>query len=180
MAVLAVFFVAFAIDGSNSYLYLLKEVTPGALAKFPNLYIPNNTLRLLTGTGMGLGIAAALFPAFNQTMWRDWSDAPALGSFKQFGLLLALTLIMDLLVLTDSPIALLPAAFIGPIGVLVILTMVYSMVWAMVMRTENNFMLLKQMALPLLAGVTMTFIQITAIDVFRFWLTGTWGAFPLK
>ena len=36
------------------------------------------------------------------------------------------------------------------------------------------------LALPLLAGLTMAFIQITAIDVFRFWMTGTWGAFPLK
>jgi uncharacterized membrane protein len=180
IVVLALFFVAFAVDGSNSYLYLLKEMTPGALAKFPNLYIPNNALRLLTGTGMGLGLAAALFPAFNQTMWRDWSDAPALGDLKQFSLLLALTIIMDLLVLTDSPIALLPAAFIGPVGVLVILTMVYSMVWAMLMRDENRFLSLRDMLLPLLAGLTLAFIQITAIDVFRFWLTGTWGAFPLK
>jgi len=179
IVVLAIFFIAFAIDGSNSYLYLLKEMTPGVLAKFPNLYIPNNTLRLLTGTGMGLGMAAALFPAFNQTMWNDWINAPALGNLKQFGLLLALTISMDLFVLTDSPIALLPAAFIGPLGVLVILTMVYSMVWAMVMRDENRFATLKQLALPFLAGLTIAFIQITAIDVLRFWLTGTWGAFPL-
>ncbi len=61
----ALFFLAFAVDGGNSYLYLLKQTT-GALTQIPNLYIPNNTLRLFTGTGMGLTMAAFLFPAFNQ------------------------------------------------------------------------------------------------------------------
>ena len=46
----ALFFLAFAVDGSNSSLYLLKQVT-GGLTQIPNLYIPNTTLRLFTGTG---------------------------------------------------------------------------------------------------------------------------------
>jgi uncharacterized membrane protein len=135
---LAVFVVAFGIDGANSYLYLIKEVTPGALANIPNIYIPNNTLRLLTGSGMGLGIAAALFPAFNQTVWADTQDRPAL-TLKSFGLLLGIQVVLDLLVLTGSPIVLFPLAVISALGVLVLLIMVYGMVWVMLMRQDNKF-----------------------------------------
>ncbi len=43
-APLLIFFLAFGIDGSNSYLYLLKtNQLPACSIKFPNLYIPNNT-----------------------------------------------------------------------------------------------------------------------------------------
>lgn len=58
IAVLVLFFLAFGIDGSNSYLYLLKQTSQGALDKIPNLYIPNNILRLFTGSGMGIALAA--------------------------------------------------------------------------------------------------------------------------
>jgi len=47
---LVLFVLAFGVDGSNSYLYLIKETYSGALARIPNLYVPNNTLRMLTGT----------------------------------------------------------------------------------------------------------------------------------
>src|SRR5829696_1754298 len=53
-APLLLFFIAFGIDGSNSYLYLLKSTAPGAFDNIPNLYIPNNVLRLFTGSGMGI------------------------------------------------------------------------------------------------------------------------------
>jgi uncharacterized membrane protein len=70
-APLLLFFFAFGIDGSNSYLYLLKSAAPGALDNIPNLYVPNNTLRLLTGSGMGIALASILYPAFNQSVWKD-------------------------------------------------------------------------------------------------------------
>jgi len=183
---LVLFVLAFGIDGSNSYLYLIKETYPGALARIPNLYIPNNTLRLLTGSGMGLGIAAMLFPAFNQTMWKDAStqrtgagERRAFPDLKAFAPLFGLTLLLDLLVLTESPIVLYPAAFIEVGGVLILLTMVYSMIWVMLMRQENEFTRFSQLWLALAAGFTIALLQIAAIDLLRFWLTGTWGGFSL-
>ncbi|RPJ42552.1 MAG: DUF2085 domain-containing protein, partial [Chloroflexi bacterium] len=50
--VLVAFLIAFAIDGANSYLHFFPNV--------PVLYQSENWLRLLTGTGVGLGIAAVL------------------------------------------------------------------------------------------------------------------------
>jgi len=179
IALLVVFVVAFGIDGSNSYLYLLKQVSPGILPNIPNLYVPNNTLRLLTGSGMGLGIAVMLFPAFNQTVWVDGEDKPAIYGWKTFGLLVGIQVIFDLLVLTESPIVLYPLAIISALGVWLLLTIVYSMVWVMIMGQDNKFKKLRQLWLPFLAGLTIAMIQTAAIDALRFWLTGTWGGFPL-
>ena len=179
IALLVVFVVAFGIDGSNSYLYLLKQVSPGILPNIPNLYVPNNTLRLLTGSGMGLGMAVMLFPAFNQTVWADGEDKQAIPGWKAFGLLLGIQVIFDLLVLSESPIVLYPLAIISALGVWLLLTIVYSMVWVMIMGQDNKFTKLRQLWLPLLAGLTIALIQTAAIDALRFWLTGTWGAFPL-
>ncbi len=179
IALLVVFVAAFGIDGSNSYLYLLKQVSPGILPNIPNIYVPNNTLRLLTGSGMGLGMAVMLFPAFNQTVWADGEDKPAIPGWKAFGLLLGIQVIFDLLVLTESPIVLYPLAIISALGVWLLLTMVYSLVWVMVMGQDNHFTKLRQLWLPLLAGLTIAMIQTAAIDALRFWFTGTWGAFPL-
>ena len=57
--------------------------------------------------------------------------------------------------------------------------MVYSMVWLLIMRQENEFTAFKQMWLPFLAGTTLAFLMISSIDLLRFRLTGTWGGFPL-
>jgi len=180
IAVLLVFLVAFGIDGVNSYLYLLKQLRPGILPQIPNIYIPNNTLRLLTGSGMGLGMAALLFPAFNQTIWTDYVSARAgLPDWKSFGLLLGIQIVIDLLVLTQSPFVLYPAAFISTLGVVLLLTMVYTLVWVMITGQENKYTKVRQLWLPILAGFTITMIQTFGIDMLRFWLTGTWGGFPL-
>jgi uncharacterized membrane protein len=179
LALLVVFVGAFGIDGANSYLYLLKQVSPGILPNIPILYMPNNTLRLLTGSGMGLGMAVMLFPAFNQTVWADGEDKPAIPGWKALGLMLGIQVIFDLLVLTENPIVLYPLAIISALGVWFLLTMVYSMVWVMIMGQDNQFAKLRQLWLPLLAGLTIAMIQTAAIDALRFWFTGTWGAFPL-
>ena len=180
LAVLIAFFLAFAVDGANSYLYLLKQLRPGILPWLPNLYTPNNTLRLLTGSGMGLVMALMLFPAFNQSLWKDFDAGKRpIPGWKAFGLLLALQLGLDLLVLTQSPLVLYPLAIIGVLGVWLLLTMIYTLVYVMVLGQDNTFTNLRQSWLPLLAGFTIAMIQTAAIDMLRFWLTGTWGAIPL-
>jgi len=175
---LALFFLAFALDGGNSYLYLLKQMT-GTLAQIPNLYVPSNTLRLFTGTGMGLTMSLFIYPAFNQTVWRDLDPGPAIGKWTHFLALIGLMLALDLAILTDSPLVLYPIAILSPLGVLALLTMVYGILWLMIMRQDNTFVSMKELWLPLLAGFTLAILMILAIDLFRLQLTGTWGAFPL-
>lgn len=177
-APLIVFFLAFGIDGSNSYLYLLKSTAPGALDNIPNLYIPNNTLRLLTGSGMGIALASILYPAFNQSVWKDAVQERVLD-WKKLGILIGLIFLLDLAVLSDSEIVLYPIAIISVLGVLALLIMVFSIVWIMLMRQENVFTSLRELWMPFLAGTTLAFLMLTAIDLLRLRLTGTWGGFPL-
>jgi uncharacterized membrane protein len=171
IAVLGLFAVAFGIDGVNSYLHLF----PG----MPSLYEPQNWLRLLTGSGMGLVIAAAIFPAFNQTIWKDWDPRRAIPDLRSLGILVLLTLALDGIVLTQNPILLYPLALISAAGVLVLLTMIYSMVLAMIFRVENHFTAISQMALPLAAGFGFALMQIALLDWVRLLLTGTWAGFQL-
>jgi len=56
--------------------------------------------------------------------------------------------------------------------------MVFSIVWIMVMKQDNAFDHLRQLWLPAVAGLTLAFLLILSIDLFRFNLTHTWGGFP--
>src|SRR5687767_8078256 len=111
------FLAAFGIDGTNSFFCLFKQTAGGALDQIPNLYIPNNTLRLLTGSGMGIALASILYPAFNQSAWRDTDPGRAL-SWRKLGILIGIIFLVDLAVLTESPIVLYPAAILSTLGVL--------------------------------------------------------------
>ncbi len=170
-------FLAFAVDGSNSYLYLLKTRLQARIS-LPNLYTPNNTLRLFTGSGMGLAAAAFLYPAFNQVFWRTPRPQPALNG-RQVTFLFGLTFLADLLILSERPFILWPLAVISTLGVLVMLTMIYAAAWTMVFRQENTYASLRAAWLPLLAGLTLALLQIYALDALRLWLTGTWDSFIL-
>jgi hypothetical protein len=178
LVVLGLFFVAFGVDGSNSYLYLLKQTYDDFLPQIPNIYIPNNTLRLLTGSGMGIAMASVLYPVVNQTLWQEADDRPAL-TWKEFGGLLGIILLMDLGILSEQPVILYPIAFLSVLGILALLSMVFSIVWIIIMRQENTFEKLKQLWMPATAGLTLTFLMISLIDLLRLKLTGTWGGFPL-
>jgi uncharacterized membrane protein len=160
---------AFGFDGVNSYLHLF----PGA----PGLYQPSNWLRLVTGTGMGLAMAAVLAPAFRQTVWTTWDQRPAFGGWKEFGLLFGLAAIVDLLVLTENPLLEYPLALISVLGVMTILGLVYCMVLVMAFKAENRFQRLSELVIYLTGGATVALLQIALLDAARFWLTGTWQGF---
>ncbi len=177
--VLVTLFLIWGFDGANSYLYLIKQTYPGALPQIPNLYIPNNTLRLLTGSGMGMGMASVLYAAFNQTAWKDVDMRPALASWRDLGLLVTIILVVDLLVLSESLIVLYPVAYISVFGVLMLLSLIFSVVWMMIMRQDNSFTHFKDMWLAILAGFTLALIMVMGIDLLRLQMTGTWGAFPI-
>lgn len=177
IAVLILFFLAFGIDGSNSYLYLLKQTSGGALEQIPNLYVPNNILRLFTGSGMGIALAAVLYPVVNQSIWREVDDRPAL-EWKNFGILVALVAVINLLVLTDSPVVLYPIAYISALGTLSLLVLVFTILWIIIMKQDNTFDNIRQLWLPFASGLTLALLMILSIDLLRLQFTGTWNGFP--
>jgi uncharacterized membrane protein len=175
---LAIFIAAWGFDGANSYLYLIKQTYPGKFEQIPNVYIPNNVLRLLTGSGMGLAMSIGLYPALNQTIWREADPRPAMD-WRRLGILIVIMLLLDAAILTEHPVVMYPVAFLSVGGVLALLTCVFGMVWIMIMRQENSIERLQQLGIPALAGFTLTLIMIMVIDLLRFRLTGTWGGYPL-
>jgi len=177
IAVLVIFFLAFGIDGSNSYLYLIKQTSQGALENIPNLYMPNNILRLFTGSGMGIALAAMLYPVVNQTLWRTLDDRPAL-EWRSFGMLIGLIVIVNLLILTDSLIVLYPIAYLSALGTLSLLVIVFAILWVMIMKQDNTLDQIHQLWLPLAAGLTLALLMVLSIDLVRLQLTGTWSGMP--
>lgn len=171
LVVLGLLVAAFVVDGLNSYLHFF----PGA----PGLYEPRNIFRLLTGTGMGIVISVALFPAFNVTVWRDWRPEPAIGEVRSLAGLLALALLLGAVVWTENPLVLYPLALVSAAGVLVLLTMVYTILWLMLVKADNRFLRLQELALPLAAGFGTALLQVAAIDFLRYFLTGTWSGFVI-
>src|SRR5512143_3294254 len=101
LAVLILFFLAFAIDGSNSYLALIKNTYAGALGTIPNLYVTDNITRVFTGSGMGIAMASLLFPMYNQSVWRQPLDQAVLD-WRKFGLLVLIVLALDFAMLTGN------------------------------------------------------------------------------
>jgi uncharacterized membrane protein len=177
IAILIIFFLAFAIDGSNSYLALLKQSYGSAFAKIPNLYVTTNVERVFTGSGMGIAMASVLYPMYNQTIWRVPEEKPAL-EWPQFGLLVGIVLLFDFGALSNLDAVLYFIAILSTLGVLALLAMVFSIVWVMIMKQDNAFEHLRQLWLPAVAGLTLAFILIIGIDLFRFNLTHTWTGFP--
>ena len=178
IAMLVLFFLAFGIDGSNSYLYLVKQTSSSAIIQqIPNIYIPNNVLRLFTGSGMGIALAVVLYPIVNQTLWRELDERPAL-EWKTFAALVVITLLVNFGILTDSPIILYPVSCSSAFGTLALFSIVFAMLWIMIMRMDNTFDHPRQLWLAAVSGLTVSLIFILSIDLFRYKLTGTWGGFP--
>ena len=160
-----------ALDGSNSFLMML----PVGRA----VYETQNWTRLVTGTGMGLAIAAVLRPAFIQTVYQTWDDESAFDNWKLLMGLIGAAAILDVLILLDIPWILYPLALIGSLGVVVLLTMIYSMVLVMITNHENQYARFRDYWVPLVGGYIIGLLQIGVIDLLRYLWTGTWEGFIL-
>jgi uncharacterized membrane protein len=167
--VLGLFLLGFAVDGVNSYLNLFRDV--------PALYASQNWLRLLTGTLLGIGAGVFLAAAFQQTVWSESDDRPALGNFRQLGVLILIGAAVNLALLSDNPLLQYPLALISALTVPLVLTLAYSVLWVLIFKRDNQFVSWRGMWLPLTGGFTTALVQVFAIDMVRLALTGTWQGF---
>lgn len=164
-----IFVLAFGFDGLNSYLHLFPGIH-GA-------YEPQNWLRLITGTGMGLSIAAILTPAFNQSVWKKWDPQSIYTSWKVYAGLIASGFAVSSLMLINNPFFRYPLALVSSAGVILVLGLVYAIIWLMVFHKDNQAENWRDLIIPLCGGLLTAFIQIGAIDWLRYLLTGTWSGF---
>jgi uncharacterized membrane protein len=168
---LAIFGLAYALDGLNSYLHFFPNA--------PHAYAPSNTLRVITGTLAGVALVSLIFPTLNQIIWGDWQERPAIASWRELAGLCAGALVLILLVLTENALILYPLALISALGVIVLLTYVHTALVLMITRRESEATSLRSLLTPSIAGLTIAFMQIAAIDLARYLLTGTWQGFAL-
>jgi uncharacterized membrane protein len=174
---LIMFSIVYAIDGLNSYFHLppMMEMFP----KIPRIYEPNNVLRLLTGSGVGLSVAVLLYPTFNRTIWAEYDHRPVIGNLRQLLLGVCLLLLIDLLILTENPFVLYPLSIVSAIGVVFLLSMVYSLVITMIFHIQNRITRYAQLIFPFTAGFFLALLQIAILNAIRYLLTGTWDGFQL-
>lgn len=169
-AVLFLFVAVMGIDGLNSYFHLF----PG----FTGLYEPRNWLRLTTGVFCGLTLISVVFPIFNQSMWRNGGDRVSpIGNLKELAGLSILAGLVVLLTLTQNATILLALGLISALGTVIVLTMMMTVAFVTATNRYRSYTAYPEMALALLAGLTMAITMIGLIDFARFQVTGTWGGF---
>ena len=162
--ILIAFAILWAFDGLNSFLTNLNG---------KNLvYTTNNTIRLLTGFGMGLSMSSATVTIFNLTMWTKYTSKPVIASFSQFIALVILALLFALLVLIQNEILLTIFAYIATGTIVVLLTTLYAILWMIIFKRENSCGKVKDLIPILMAGFLTTMIQITLFDLMRITLYG--------
>ncbi len=169
--VLIGFGVVWALDGINSTLTLLPGAGP--------LYEPQNWLRMVTGMLIGVSLTTMIYPVFVQSAFFEWHKSAIIPSWRWFAGLLAFLALIVLGLLSQNPLILYPLALLSSLGVLALLTMAYSVLTLALFKLQNRISNLRQLWFPLLTGFMLSLVQVGAIDLLRYLLTGTWDGFHL-
>ena len=167
VAVFVLFGFVWALDGLNSYMHLFPSA--------PHLYRPSNTLRVITGSLIGVALATLVYPVFNQTMWREWKHEPVLRSLWELMKLLVLVVGLVGLVITENPLILYPLGLLSSFTVLVLLALIYATMSLTILRLDNRADSWRDLVVPLIAGLTLGIIQIALLSLGRYLITGRIG-----
>lgn len=156
---LVLFFFAWAGDGVNSFA--------ATLARLPHLYPPQNILRLVTGTLMGITIGSLVYIVFNSMLWRVPNPASIFATRREFFALVALGALLVLIIHGEFALLLYPLNLLSLISILVLHTILVTAFLASLMRPAANW----RQALPLFAlGALIAVAYLSAIAFLRAWL----------
>jgi uncharacterized membrane protein len=169
LVVFGIFMAAWAIDGANSY----ASFFPG----LPQIYEPNNLLRLATGVLEGLVIAAFVLPLFNMTAWAATDAQPSIVRWRDLGWLLLGGAVVFGLVVSEWEPLLYPLALASGAMVVLLVGGVCVMLLLMIARRDGQARRWREIAFPLLAGFGVALAGLAAIGLFRDLLT-TWFDLP--
>ncbi len=114
-ALLALAVVFLAEDGFNS---LFNDLG------LPHLYQPLNWLRLVTGLGTGVAMAAFILPVANTLIWRSEDERSSFASPRQLVLMLPILLLAFLAVNSQAGALLYPIALLSSAGLVMALSLV--------------------------------------------------------
>ncbi len=170
---LSLFFVAWGFDGANSYLTLF----PG----LPHLYEPHNLLRLITGTLEGLAIAALLLPVFNLTLWSPAgpgqdADAggPSIAGWPDLAWLVVGGALVVSIVSSEWQPLLYPLALVSGLMIVGLVGAINGLL-LVVLRRAGPVRRWSQALAPLLGGLALAVLELTAVGLLRAELTARLG-----
>lgn len=164
--VLAGFMLAWAADGTNSFLALLGG---------PQLYPPSNTIRLVTGVLQGLAIAGILLPAFNIAFWQQPEDQASIAGWRDLAFMLAGGGLVVAAVASEWDALLYPLALLSGLAVPALLGALNAMLYVAVRRREGMATRGEQLLGPLFIGLALALGEIAAIGALRDLLVARFG-----
>jgi len=167
LVVFAIFMGAWAVDGLNSYLAFF----PG----LPHLYEPRNILRLVTGTLEGLTLAAFMLPVFNMSLWADPDPTPAVNDWRDLTWMLVGGASVVGLVSSEWAPLLYPLALISGLTIVGLIGIVNSMLGLVILRRGGQAQHWREVVTPVLIGILLALIELTAIGAARAMLTERLG-----
>ena len=162
IALLAAFFLLWALDGLNSVLALVPDL--------PHPYEPQNSLRFISGSLEGLALAVLLLPMFNHIVWAEQDEARSVAHFRWFVLpLLLLGVLAGLTQMGVEPV--ISATFVAAVvGLMTLLTMANGMLAYVLCRREGQTSHSRDLLLPLMLGLLASIGEVSAMAAGRNWL----------
>lgn len=158
--VLVLFIVIMGIDGVNS---LLRDLF------LPHLYIPQNWLRTLTGSGMGISIAVGVLLILNLALRRNLDEQMRpMNGWAELAGAVGLNLLLWAAIYGNVGVLYWPIAMIAWLGITGVLFFVNMLVTALFMRYENSIERLGQLAQPASIALVLTCIELGLLAWLRF------------
>lgn len=161
---LVAFVLVMAVDGFNSLFLDLG---------MPNLYVPDNRLRTLTGMGMGVSIAVVLHLVLNLSLRKDVDDQQrVLNNWWELGGILLVNFLVLVAIYGNLGFLFWPLAFSAFIGITGVLYLVSLMLTSLVMGYEGKVTSIAQLARPATIALIPTLIMLGGLSWLRYWLEG--------
>ncbi len=168
LAFLAFFTLVWIGDGANSFL---------ATAGGPRLYPPTNSLRLMTGALNGVTVSSLVYPVLNLGLWRAPTEKRTLRDLGDLGVCVLMVGFVVGPVLSGWDALLYPVALLSAVGVLALLTSVNSVIVLIVLHRENSVGTWSQAVWFMALGLAVSLVQVGALALVRYGLTGTLEGF---
>ena len=158
LGVLGLAILLLATDGFNS---LFRDLG------LPYLYQPQNALRLITGLGAGMAMAAVILPVASGLIWKSDDRRASFGSLGELAMMLPLLTVDFFIVISVAPIILYPVAIISSAGLVLALTMV-NLVFALGLTNQIGRFTSWRQFFPLFTGlVALAVIELMALFLLK-------------
>jgi len=159
VACFIIFFLFWVVDGVNSFS---SEILHQQL-----LYPPSNTLRFLSGAGMGMVFALIIMTIFNMVIWKDQQDTALLQDWQQLGLLLLCESTLVFFPFLHSTFLFQLAGFFSIATVVVLIALLYTILFVISTHKEATYVQFKEVVFPLLIGFSAAFLQMLLMGNMR-------------